>query len=60
MGPIWGRQDPGGPHIDPMNFDMWEDSQGESFVKIGSQNFMSSLKIQFSVNNFREAQGKLF
>ena len=19
MGPIWGRQDPGGPHIDPMN-----------------------------------------
>ena len=20
MGPIWGRQDPGGPHVDPMNF----------------------------------------
>ena len=20
MGPIWGRQDPGGPHIGPMNF----------------------------------------
>ena len=20
MGPIWGRQDPDGPHIDPMNF----------------------------------------
>ena len=19
MGPTWGRQDPGGPHIDPMN-----------------------------------------
>ena len=19
MGPIWGRQDPGGPHVDPMN-----------------------------------------
>ena len=21
MGSIWGRQDPGGPHVDPMNFD---------------------------------------
>ena len=20
MGPTWGRQDPGGPHISPMNF----------------------------------------
>ena len=20
MGPTWGRQDPGGPHVDPMNF----------------------------------------
>ena len=19
MGPIWGRQDPGGPHVSPMN-----------------------------------------
>ena len=24
MGPIWGRQDPGGPHIGPMNFAIWE------------------------------------
>ena len=23
MGPIWGWQDPGGPHVDPMNFAMW-------------------------------------
>ena len=23
MGPTWGRQDPGGPHVDPMNFDIW-------------------------------------
>ena len=23
MGPIWGRQDPGGPHVGPMNFAMW-------------------------------------
>ena len=24
MGPIWGRQDPGGPHIGPMNFAIGE------------------------------------
>ena len=23
MGTIWDRQDPGGPHDDPMNFDIW-------------------------------------
>ena len=24
MGPIWGRKDPGGPHVDPMNLAIWE------------------------------------
>ena len=23
MGPIWGRHDPGGPHVDPMNLAIW-------------------------------------
>ena len=23
MGPIWGRQDPGGLHFDPMNLAIW-------------------------------------
>ena len=23
MGPIWGRQDPGGPHVGPINFVIW-------------------------------------
>ena len=23
MGPIWGRQDPGGPHVSPMNLAIW-------------------------------------
>ena len=23
MGPIWGRRDPGGPHVGPMNFALW-------------------------------------
>ena len=26
MGPIWGRQDPGGPHVGLMNFAIWEQS----------------------------------
>ena len=24
MGPFWGRQDPGGPHVGPMNFAIWD------------------------------------
>ena len=24
MGPILGRQDPGGPHVGPMNLAIWE------------------------------------
>ena len=24
MGPIWGREDPGGPHVGHMNFDFWD------------------------------------
>ena len=27
MGPIWGRQNPGGPHVGPMNFAIWLDYQ---------------------------------
>ena len=28
MGPIWGRQDPGGPHVGPMNFAIWAGCRG--------------------------------
>ena len=24
MGPIWGRQDPGGPYVGPMNLAIWD------------------------------------
>ena len=24
MGPIWVREDPGGPHVGPMNFAIWD------------------------------------
>ena len=26
IGPIWGRQDPGGPHVGPMNFAIWDNA----------------------------------
>ena len=26
MGPIWTQQDPGGPHVGPMNISIWVDS----------------------------------
>ena len=26
MGPSWGREDPGGPHVGPMNFAVWDHS----------------------------------
>ena len=35
MGPIWGRQDPGGPHVGPMNFDIWVITS-QFFSKVGT------------------------
>ena len=26
MGPIWGRQDQGGPHVGPMNLAIWDNN----------------------------------
>ena len=31
MGPIWGQQDPGGPHVGPMNFAVWGISNGVTY-----------------------------
>ena len=32
MGPIWGRQDPGGPHVGPTNFAIWELLENSTFL----------------------------
>ena len=32
MGPIWGRQDPGGPHVGSMNLAIWEGYTNDPFV----------------------------
>ena len=39
-GPIWGRQDPGGPHVGPMNLAVWD--------RYNTSN--DSLKIQYDIN----------
>ena len=33
LGPIWGLQDPGGPHVGPMNFAIWEVNITASYFK---------------------------
>ena len=39
MGPIWGRQDQGGPHVGPMNFAIWD-------VTLGLENGVSRVPRQ--------------
>ena len=33
MGPIWGRRDPGGPHVGPMNVAIWDDISHDDVIK---------------------------
>ena len=33
MGPIWGRQDPGGSHVGPMNFAIWVVDEQSFFTR---------------------------
>ena len=33
-GPIWGQQDPGGPHVGPMNFAIWDDLAWSSSASV--------------------------
>ena len=36
MGPIWGRQDPGGPHVGPMDLVIWGGCKHEALLLIAS------------------------
>ena len=47
VGPIWGRQDPGGPHVGPKNFAIWEqteagDTSWLTIVGVGGSCYWSS------------------
>ena len=51
MGPIWGRQDPGGPHVGPMNFAIWThqikcNKSVRTFCGIYCINFLCRLNIK--------------
>ena len=35
MGPIWGRQGPGGPYVDPMNFAIWDHVDSKKWARFG-------------------------
>ena len=34
MVPIWGQQDPGGPHVGPMNFTIWDPFGGNVIMNM--------------------------
>ena len=38
MGPTWGRQDPGVPHVGPINFAIWVVDYLLSFISVYSHN----------------------
>ena len=40
MGPIWGRQDPGGSHVGPMNFAIWDAHMGFYYPSVALQNYV--------------------
>ena len=45
MGPTWGRQDPGGPHVGPMNFAIWGDTAiGELLSWWGTNNDLNGAR----------------
>ena len=48
MGPIWGRQDPGGPHVGPMNFAIWDQltmSYSSAIIKGHSYDILKEISI---------------
>ena len=46
MGPIWGRQGPGGPHVGPVNFTVWESYYRLSCQALGIGELVSVLYAQ--------------
>ena len=46
MGPNWGRQDPGGPHVGPVNLAIWDYYHKAVYVS-------SFLQVSLSLDTFR-------
>ena len=45
MGPIWGGKDPGGLHVGPMNFAIWDALDGKEFDNHSETVGVTSLNI---------------
>ena len=63
MGPIWGRQDPGGPHVGPMNFAIWDAQVKIYLIHIYHIYFTANQTINFNnitwlILKYIEAQTK--
>ena len=58
MGPIWGRQDPVGPHIGPMDFAIWENSP--QFIATSSMTAVNSFHYKISLKVFSELFSPIF
>ena len=44
LGPNWGRQDPGGPHVGPMNFAIWDCRHCADYrVRYESESLLSAI-----------------
>ena len=53
MGPTWGRQDPGGPHVVPMNFAIWECKKKKLITHRGLvPNLLTPLKWDKTFDNY--------
>ena len=56
MGPIRGRQDPGGPHVGPMNFAIWVTAPtAKSLRTINHQGYNIFLYIYIKLNDIHSA-----
>ena len=44
MGPIWGRQDPGGPHVGPMNFAVWVNILHVLYIYLNLKHTLNAMK----------------
>ena len=55
MEPIWGRLDPGGPHVGPMNFAIWVDFDAGSMDMLWNANYeyiISEMVKTFMIRSF--------
>ena len=61
MGPIWGRQDPGGPHVGPRIFAIWGNMTGIfncAFCPSHESNNKALYKDDGSPGGFHDSGGK--